>query len=112
MVVADLARLLGIAINRSSLESEPIRAGWWVLSGCLGACPPCAPLLKASEVLLYATEDSCACGLSLEKEVHSRVRATPARKHAPPITRGGAFIFGRWVMSAKAFVEVAGVSPS
>ena len=60
------------------------------MGSCVDVCQAFASVLKASVVLLNATGDSCDCGFDLKKDIHSRVKAAPARKHAPASTRGSA----------------------
>lgn len=82
---ADLARLLGIAITRSSLDSELVGSVLWLLgSSCVLSAS--ATVLNASEVFPKPTAGCCACEFELVRDVHSSVATTPARKHPPAKT--------------------------
>ena len=80
---ADLPRLLGIAIRRSSLVSDPDALTLLSMRVCVDVLKASATLLKASAEALTTGPPAGTRSFGLKDEVHSRVSNTPATKQHP-----------------------------
>ena len=80
---ADLPRLLGIAIRRSSLVSDSDGSTLLWMRVDVDVLKASATLFKASAEALTTGASAGACSFGLKDEVHSRVSNTPATKQHP-----------------------------
>ena len=90
---ANLARLLGIAISRSSLVNKPPVTDALPTRFSADVLRASATPLKASAVLLSISVDAGVRDVALVAEVHSSVSTTPATKQHPGMATGYAAVF-------------------